>query len=364
MLPSSCADDRSDQIGFQLRRDDSEARGDLTRLHLGSLLLSVVLAVILLVLLVSLADLDLAATGRLLFAVRPQAFAEIVLLMGFNSFLAGEKWRLVVLSLDGGTASDIPRPLYFALSAIGVAFGQVLPVQVGTALCRWLGSRAYGGYAVRRGVAATMFEQLFDVLVAGLIALASLVVIATGSGASAWLSGAAIAITAGFALCGLAAPLAASPARRFGQKWRGRARLAHHVASDGTSRLLSPGLTGRLFALSVLRFVVVVLVAAASADAVSLDIPLWHLAAAFPFGIFATALALTPGGVGIGEWSLASALSALGTPLQVGAQWAVTCRILAILASCVCAAAALVVVGLVRLLGARDALPPYRQPDR
>jgi uncharacterized membrane protein YbhN (UPF0104 family) len=329
----------------------------LTRLHLGSLLLSVVLAVSLLVLLAGFTDLDLAATKRLLFAVRPQAFAEIVLLMGFNSFLAGEKWRLVVLSFDRNGGSDIPRPLYFALSAIGVALGQVLPVQISTALCRWLGSRAYGGYAFGRGVGATMFEQLFDVLVAGLVALASLVAIATGSGAAGWLIGALLAITGGFALCGVAAALAVGMSRRVGN------RLAQLVASAGASRLLSPGITRRLFLLSVLRFAVLVLVAGASADAVSLDIPLWHLAAAFPFGIFATALALTPGGVGIGEWGLASALRAFGTPLQVGAQWAITCRILVILASGVCAAAALVVVGLVRRLGARDAVQPYRQPD-
>lgn len=335
----------------------------MTRLHLGSLLASIVLAVILVVLLFFFTGLDLRTTVRLLFAVRAQAFAEIVLLMGFNSFLAGEKWRLVVLSFDRIGGSDIPRPLYFALSAIGVALGQVLPVQISTALCRWLGLRAYGGYAFRRGVGATMFEQLFDVLVAGLVALASVVVIATGSGATGWLIGALLAITGGFALCGVAAALAASLSRRFGQHWRGRTGLAQLLAGAGTSQLLSPRITRRLFALSVLRFTVLVLVAAASADAVSLNIPLWHLAAAFPFGIFATALALTPGGLGIGEWGLASALHAFGTPLQVGAQWAITCRILAVLASGVCAAAALVVVGLVRRLSARDALPPYRQPD-
>jgi uncharacterized membrane protein YbhN (UPF0104 family) len=335
----------------------------LTRLHLGSLFLSVVLAVILLVLLFSVTDLDLAAIKRLLFAVRPQAFAEIVLLMGFNSFLAGEKWRLVVLSFDQTDRSDIPRPLYFALSAIGVALGQVLPVQVSTALCRWLGSRAYDGYAFRRGVGATIFEQLFDVLVAGLVGLASVVVIATRSGAAVWFIGAILATSGGFALCSVGAPLAAWLSRRFGQKWCDRTGLAQFLASAGTSQLLSPGVTRRLFLLSVVRFAVLVLVAAAGADAVSLDIPLWHLAAAFPFGIFATALALTPGGVGIGEWGLTSALFAFGTPLQVAAQWAITCRILVILASAVCAAAALAVVSLVRRLRVRDAVAAARDRD-
>jgi uncharacterized membrane protein YbhN (UPF0104 family) len=363
MLPSSWFDDQGNQIGVQFRHRDSKARVDLTRLHFTSLLASVVLAVILLVLLVSFADLDLAATGRLLFPLRPQAFAEIVLLMGFNSFLAGEKWRLVVLSFDRG-GSDIPRPVYFALSALGVALGQILPVQVSTALCRWLGSRAYGGTAVKRGVGATMFEQLFDVLVAALVALASVVVIATGSGATAWCSVAILAILGGFALCGAAAGVAASVSRQFGQRWRHHNGLARVLAGAGAAQLLGAGIARRLFLLSVLRFAVLVLVAAASADAVSLDIPLWHLAAAFPFGIFAAALALTPGGVGVGEWSLASALHAFGTPLQVGAQWAIACRILTVLASAACAAAALAVVGLVRLFGARNALPPYRQPDR
>lgn len=335
----------------------------MTGLRLGSLIAPVVLAVILLALLVAFSGLDVAGTGRMLFAVRPQAFAEIVLLMGFNSFLAGEKWRLVVLRLERGDASDMPRPLYFALSAIGVALGQVLPIQVSTSLCRWLGSRAYGGYAVTRGVGATLFEQLFDVLVAGLLALVSIVVIATRSGVAVWLIGAILAILAGFALCGVAAPLAAGVLRLFGPKWRDRTRLGQLLANAGASQLLSPGLARRLFILSVLRFAVVVLVAAASADAVSLEIPLWRLAAAFPFGIFATAVALTPGGIGIGEWGLASALFAFGTPLQVGVQWAIACRILAILASCVWAAAALVVVGLTRRIRARDAVAARRDRD-
>ena len=334
----------------------------MTRRHLGSLLLSGALAVILLALLFLFADLDLAVTRRLLSAVPPQAFVEIVLLMGFNSFLAGEKWRLVVLHVDHDAGRTIPRPLYFALSAIGVALGQVLPVQVSTALSRWLWSRAYGGFAVARGVGATVFEQLFDLLVVGFLALASVAVIATGSGAFAWFTGAILAILAGFALCGSAAALAAGLSRLAGPKWRTRGRAGQFLASAGTSQLLNPGVTRWLFILSVLRFAVLVLVAAVSADAVALEIPLWHLAAAYPFGIFATALALTPGGIGIGEWSLVSALVAVGTPLQIGAQWAIACRILVILGSCVCATVALVVVGLVRCLRPRDAVAA--RPER
>ncbi len=94
------------------------------------------------------------------------------------------------------------------------------------------------------------------------------------------------------------------------------------------SGLLNAGLARRLVVLSTLRFSVVVLMSIQTAEAIGLHIPVWQMAAAIPFVVFASVIALTPGGLGVNELTSVSALRVFGTPLAVGAQWAVANRVL------------------------------------
>jgi uncharacterized membrane protein YbhN (UPF0104 family) len=64
----------------------------------------------------------------------------------------------------------------------------------------------------------------------------------------------------------------------------------------------------------------------------------------------ANALAVTPGGLGINEWTVSSALFALGTPFPASAQWAVVNRVLVAVAAGMCG-----VAGLLIALAARSA---------
>jgi hypothetical protein len=102
-----------------------------------------------------------------------------------------------------------------------------------------------------------------------------------------------------------------------------------------------------------MRFGVLVLMGAASANAVALDVPLWRLAAALPFAAITNALAITPGGLGINEWAASSVLFALGTPFQVSAQWAVVNRVLVAVAAGLCG-----ITGLLIAVAARSLGPP------
>ena len=65
-----------------------------------------------------------------------------------------------------------------------------------------------------------------------------------------------------------------------------------------------------------------------AAQAIGVHIPLWHLAAAMPFVIIACVVVVTPGGLGVNELSYATMLHLFGTPLNVGAQWALANRFL------------------------------------
>jgi uncharacterized membrane protein YbhN (UPF0104 family) len=221
---------------------------------------------------------------------------------------------------------------------------------VSLTLSRSIGSHFYGGNALVRGAGATVYEQSFDLLAAGLSAIASAFVIMTRGGAGCWLASNVVMAVAGFMLVSVGGRLMASVSRRRtppAMHERGY-RLHRRLAILGASPLLAPGIGRRLFALSILRFFVLALVLATSARAVPLDIPVWQLAAAMPFAIFATALALTPGGLGVNEWTMTAALFMLGTPIGISAQWAIVNRVLVALAGVACGFAGFAIAAVVR----------------
>ncbi len=87
-----------------------------------------------------------------------------------------------------------------------------------------------------------------------------------------------------------------------------------------------------------------------AARAIGVSIPLWHLAAAMPFVIIACVIVVTPGGLGVNELSYATMLHLFGTPLHVGAQWALANRFLVASSCFVVAACAAAALGLTKML--------------
>jgi hypothetical protein len=298
----------------------------MTRLQLRLLLASAALAALLLYLLIACTGLDLAALRWSLVGVRPEAFAAIVLLLGFNSFLAGEKWRLITRRLDQETGPGMPRLLYFAFTSIGVALGQVMPGSLSLVASRSVGAHLHGGRALVRGASATVLDFFFDFLVATGFALAGVLALIGGGGERSWAFLALAIGIGGFLLYGSAARLATIAARWLATGDAGR--FPRFCTAIAGSPLLEPDVGRLLLAISLVRFLVLVLISAISAQAIRVDVPLWQLAAAQPFATIANVLAITPGGLGLNEWALSSALFALGTSVAVSAQLALVTRIL------------------------------------
>jgi len=208
----------------------------------------------------------------------------------------------------------------------------------------WL-STAAGKLSPREWVHG-VFEQLFDFFVAALLGCASLLVIVMAADAAAWALWSLVAIVAGLAFCvvaGRAAATSSGPLASLAARIPA-ARMRKLLASVAEPRLIASEMTLRLFVLSLLRLVVSVLIGAAVANALSLDLPLWQLAAAFPFAVLAIALALTPAALGVGEFTLSWALVALGTPLQVAGQWVIATRILVVVTAALLGLAGMAIV--------------------
>jgi hypothetical protein len=294
--------------------------------HLGPLLASVTLAVFLVGLLFAFTDLDLAAVGRLLATVRLETFVAVAILMAFNSFLAGEKWRLIAARIERGDGPSMPRLHYFAFTSIGVALGQVMPASLSLVASRSIGAHLYGGRALVRGTSATIFDYFFDILVAVGVGLSSVLVLIAGGGVVTWLLCTSAIASGVVFLYGVGTRLTARLTRRWESRgagsWR---RLGFGIAH---SPLFAPEIGRMLLAISALRFAVLVLISEITARAIGLDVPMWQLAAALPFGMIANTLAITPGGLGLTEWAVSFALFALGGSFQLSAQWALTTRVL------------------------------------
>jgi len=305
----------------------------VTKRSLVSTIASTLLALTLVIALFRVSHVDVAHVWRLVLSARPWPLLVLVLMTGLQVVLASEKWRLVEQQLAG--SKPPPRRLCLALTALGTAAGQVLPLPVATALCRSLGSQILIGSGAVRGAVGTMFEQSFDFLVVCLLALASIGCLRAGD--AVHFAGLAFAlISVALVLVGPTARLTkagvlrlAAPGSVFG------IHVQTIAATLVKSGLIDPRLARRLFILSALRFIALCLMAGATTEAVGLDVPLLQLAAALPLVMLASTLAATPAAIGVNEWAFVAVLMAFGTPLDIATQWAIANRILVAAASLV-----------------------------
>lgn len=311
-----------------------------------------VLTVVLVFVLFKVSKLDLRVTLQQLRSVSLSAFSRLVLLTGFHVYLSNLKWRAVDASLRQATESAPSRTMSFALTSTGVALGQVLPVQLSMSLARTMGTY-FHGRAFKRGTGGTLFEQAFDVVIVVFLALASGITRLFHGGVTLWSSCALAALLIAFLASGIGVQLIRSMADTFAARVPAPTnRLLLGIASLQHSGFLNADLARKLMLLSAARFAIQVLMAVQSAQAVGVSIPLWQFAAAMPFVIIACVIVATPGGIGVNELSYATTLHMFGTPLNVGAQWALANRFLVASSCIVVALCAVSALGLARIASA------------
>ena len=296
-------------------------------------LASIANGIVLVASLVAVSKIDPRATMRQLGDLNRMAFVKLTLLMGLNTFLSAQKWRLVDAAVRRPADAALPRLTSFALTSAGVAIGQVLPTPVSMVAARTLGTY-YLGNALTRGTLATIFDQGFDFLIACFLIPASGAMRFLHGGGRMWVAlSAAMSLVALFAV-GIAVRLLQRVTAYFAERKGVRpSGLQRGFARLQTSGFLNVNLARRLLMLSTLRFAVLVLMAGETTEALGSNVPLSHLAAAMPFVVISSALPVTPGGLGVNELTYAATLSYLGTPLHAAAQWALANRLLVAAAS-------------------------------
>jgi uncharacterized protein (TIRG00374 family) len=290
--------------------------------------LSAALAIFLIFVLVRISKIDLRVTLQLLQGVSVFSIAKLFLLNLLLVYFSSEKWRSVDAVWRHHSDSVPSQTASFALTAAGFALGLFLPVQIAMSAVRTLGTYAHGR-PLQRGTAGTLLEQGFDLLLVTFLGLASLAVRFFHGAGLMWMAFAAIACTFAFLavrpaihmIRWLAAKCASRNAENQNRLLKALGELRH-------SGVLNTGLARRLLLLSLGRYGVVVLMSTETAGAIGEHISIWQMAAAIPFVVIASVIALTPGGLGVNELASVGALKLFGTPLAVAGQWAIANRVL------------------------------------
>jgi uncharacterized protein (TIRG00374 family) len=321
----------------------------MTRRRAFLLVASFALSAVLIAVLIKVGQIDLRATLRQLHNARWVPITKLLLLNTLLVFISTAKWRSIDSTLRGTSDSPQSRGTSFALTSVGLAIGAFLPVQFAMSTARTFGTYVHGS-AIKRGAGGTVYEQGFDVLMAFFLVVASAATWFLKGGGIMWTICAAIVTAFVLLIVGpsiqLIRRLAAACGAKTAASQNRVASLMRRMSDQARSELLNSALARRLAILSVARFVLVVLMSIETAEAIGLYIPLWQMAAAMPFVVISSLIALTPGGLGVNELTSTAVLSAFGTPLTIGAQWAVANRVLIIvsyLVVAVCSTALLLV---------------------
>jgi uncharacterized membrane protein YbhN (UPF0104 family) len=289
---------------------------------------SVAVSVALIVLLIHVAKISPRATVHQLAGARRGPLLRLLLLMTLHVFLSAEKWRSMDRVIHRPGDVPLTRSVAFAVTSGGVALGQILPMQLSMVVARVLGTQLHGR-AFTRGTVGTIFDQGSDFLLVCFLIPASALTWLLAFGPAAWLGLAVVmavlAVLTVDPTVQLVRRVAAYSIRRNSTPPNRIQRALEELAA---SPLLASPVLRRLLLLSIVRFVVLVLMAGETSRAIGSSVPLWHLGAAMPFVVLSSALAITPGGIGLNELTYATALSLFGTPLSVGVPWALANRIL------------------------------------
>ena len=283
--------------------------------------------------LVGLGKIDLRETVRKVGHADVPSFLVFTFLMAVHILLSTQKWQIIDPVIRRPSDIPVPRSTSFALSSSGIALGQFLPAAAGMAAARTLGTYVRGR-AFTRGTVATIFEQGFDFLIICFLIPASIATRVFAGGGMIWTAAAVVMSVTLLLIVSVAVRWLDRIAQRLAStRTILPARLQRGFAELHTSGLLNAKLARELAALSILRFVILVLMAYEATRAIGVEVPIWHLAASMPFVIFSSVIAISPGALGVSELTYATALSLFGTPLPVAAQFALANRFLVAAAS-------------------------------
>lgn len=293
--------------------------------------LALVLAAALLAALMRAAEVSAAELWATLSRPTAPYLAAIVLASIVHMACSALKWRAVMRRLIPAESEAAGFRFFMFYTCLGAGLAQLLTVHASMLLVRGLASRLHHRVPFARGAAVSVYEQAFDVLVLAVAGPATVAALALGWGLWAWLGLAAAALLA--AALGLAW-LSGAAGRLFAPRpamdaATPLARLRQWLGLCVGLGLVERHLVLQLYGLSLVRYLAMFARALLIAAAVGFAAPLPDVAFAFPIVQASQLIALTPGSLGIVEWTWAGVLVAMGHGFGEVVAFALALRVLA-----------------------------------
>lgn len=271
------------------------------------------------------------------------------------AFSSALKWRLSLKSLGEAGATHFGSLFYYFM--FGRAVGLVLPMDVSDFGVRTMSLKFDHSVSIGRASYSVYLDRTFDVVVAGLFLIPSVLFITGAVSPSTGLVLFAAAFAGGLVcFTFLVEPSTKLLAFIFHFLFKTVCRIpwiGKRVEFDTESKLLAGGdfkaIAPSLYLLSGLKFMFTAMRFVTIAVAVGMNLGLKEIVLFVPGAQFAAMFALTPGGLGIADWSWSGLLYQIGADKHVIVPYLVSLRL-------VITVSIIILAGISRLL--------YRSPNR
>jgi uncharacterized membrane protein YbhN (UPF0104 family) len=286
------------------------------------------------------ADLGKVLSARPLPLVACLAFTAGIALTGVA------KWRICLKSV--GESGTIRVRTLFYYFMIGRVLGLVVPMEIGDFGARTMSLKAGHSVPIGRASYSVYLDRTFDVVVSGILLVPSVLFILGVVGYGAGLAIGVGAFGAGlacFALLGcqtmelvvaLFRLLLAAICKVPGIRTRVNAEAEIKALQCAGHRSVAV----KLYLLSGLKFLFTAMRFAAVASAMDLGVGVAEMLLFAPGAQFALVFSVTPGGLGVVDWSWLGLLLKIGVPRSDGVPYLVTQRISVLISVLVLAAVA------------------------
>ena len=243
--------------------------------------------------------------------------------------LSAEKWRIVLVAIGGENIKEIQRRFFIATTAIAAVSSQFLTVYAASIVVRSVAGHVHN-LRTSTSAGSSGFEQLFDVAVLFVFFVPTVATLLLLEGLQFWVVLAVLSLAA--AVVGITL-VTKWMRHRKEYDVEEQSGAAHYVVSrlklsvDREKQNAVASKAQLLFSLSVIRYVAMFTRAAVVAAAAGYVFDARNLILAFNAAQASQLASLTPGNIGISEWSWAGVLGYLGDPFNAAIEFAILLRV-------------------------------------
>lgn len=242
-----------------------------------------------------------------------------------QNMLSAWKWRAVMSRLK--SPDEVPSMTFaHSFTALSAFLSQFLTAYASAMVVRGWAVRRNHGLTARFGATTSFYEQLFDVYVLSLMALPTIAVWTANGSFGLWLAvTTSVLVLGGFALfaakgsCVLVADRMPRGPRLDG--------FAQWLRQQERAGLFGFGFMVRIYAVSVARYLTILVRVPLLVLAIATPIAVLESITSFTLVQASQIIAITPGQLGIREWTWSGILALRGYDLEATAQFAIVLRI-------------------------------------